>query len=77
VRVTKYKKGEKTGMPVSLFGGKSGWIKAEMPMDGILIQLNALEKSSGGCFISDAQLAELGYYTQDENRKENECKKES
>lgn len=63
MQIKKAKKGQKLGLPCLAVGGKDGWTLANAPCNGIVIQLNAREKSAGGTFISDQVLEKNGYKT--------------
>jgi hypothetical protein len=55
-------KGEKVHIPghyVSKSG--DGWITSVIPNDGLVIIMSTKEKALGGIFITDEQLAKLGY----------------
>lgn len=54
-------KGETVTMPGEYCGGKDGWTNTEAPEKGLLIILNAREKSNGGLFVTEKELAKAGY----------------
>lgn len=61
-------KDEAASMPICCVGqGKDGWAQVKPPENGIVVMLSSLENMNSGVYITDTQLAELGYVRKEES----------